>query len=78
MKNFCWRYTELQATELPAKAQRFISIMNLDVSRLRFVRLEKDPDGIYLQRFGSECEGAAAVYSQEYPKGNPKWPGEQI
>ena len=64
MKNFSWRYTFLQVSDLPAKAQCFIDIMNLDVSGLKLMRLEADPNGGFIKGFPDEPDNTSAVYSR--------------
>ena len=46
-KNGSWQYTVLQMNDLPPKTQKFISIMNLDISKLTLVLLKADPNGWY-------------------------------
>ena len=51
MKNYIWRHTSLQVTNLPVKVQKFINVMNLDVSKLHFILLKADPNGEYREKF---------------------------
>lgn len=51
MRNTTWRDTTLQVTDLPAKAQRFIDLMEIDIRGTRLMLLESDPNGKYFKYF---------------------------
>lgn len=62
MDNRIWRCTDLEISDLSAKAQQFITIMNIDVTGLKFMLLESDPNGNFFKHFKGEKK--AAVFSR--------------
>jgi hypothetical protein len=48
---FSWLNEYLSVTDLPSKAQKFIDLMNLDVSNFKFIHLTKDTNGGYIRDF---------------------------
>jgi len=51
MENFTWNCTDLQTNDLPEKAQRFIAMMDIDVSDLALMVLTPSPDGKFIKSF---------------------------
>ena len=61
MENFTWNCTDLQPSDLPEKAQRFIAMMDIDVSNLALMILTLSPDGKFFKSFGKPDRRLAAV-----------------
>jgi hypothetical protein len=51
MTNDRWKYIILQVSDLPEKAQRFIKMMDIDVSSLKLMHLTPCPNGTFFKCF---------------------------
>lgn len=51
MTNYKWNYTFLHPSDLPEKAQRFITLVDLDVSDLTLMLLTPCPNGAFIKSF---------------------------
>jgi hypothetical protein len=51
MKNYVWRDTELQKSDLPLKVQRFVDLVGIDLDTVTILHLAADPDGNYIMKF---------------------------
>ena len=62
MEIFTWNCTDLQPSDLPEKARRFIAMMDIDVSDLTLMVLTPSPDGKFIKSFNKPyCRWAATV-----------------
>ena len=66
MKNWRWKDTVLQPSDLPKKAQRFIEVMGIDTSCLRLMILTPCPDGRFFKSF------------DKGESGKPKYPSAAV
>jgi hypothetical protein len=58
-----WDYRSLQASDLPKKAQHFISMMDIDMDEVTLMLLKPNPNGTYFKSFN---KGGSSIP-------NPEW-----
>ncbi|MCL2837745.1 MAG: hypothetical protein FWE04_01575 [Oscillospiraceae bacterium] len=60
--NYLWDYKELTAADLPTKVQKFIEIMDIDLSAIQFIHLTANPNGGYFKTFTRSGENPLGSY----------------